>query len=1103
MAWENEEHVRVLSILRGGVECHNKYSSISDFKQDLEEGALAHEESKMGWVLYEKLDHPQIITLLNHVASAHCWIYTSYMVQFWGVVKVEGRHHYLSCSHHPFLVYCLTKGECWYRKLSRDHVYVVDVGGGDDEHLGAVGRAYRNKQPESSPDLRLYFTHEFPMRDEAARCGFRSYMAVPLFDSHTYQYYGVLELLHGSYLNWKDPLSILDRALQIAGLRSTHNSISISGSANKMQQPESEITEVLELAMATVPRLHLAQVWVPCQQCVNMDTNLCCMEIASFIDSQSKMVDSLDGSDYAMKGYFEACQFHKLRIDISSCHSNLCDLTISKNPLAHYTQRARMSYCFAISHITKSNKLYVIQFLLQPKCTQDAYGDYSLQLLLRIMEMNLKIFTFVWGKQLLEESLKLNAIECESIDSLTVMKSYKQNFCELNMTTYLKTVDSCCLQPSSVGRDKGWVFRLPTRKGLCTNHVKSNSLLIKGKMEAFMEKIAVKGRKHNKWIVQFWAPKMVENRCYLETSDQPYAVGCLAKGIGLFRKKCMAHYYCMGDEAREEELGPPGRVFRNGHPEITPDLFYYTTKEFPIRNYAMLCCNRGYLALPILDDEDSDKCVGVLEFLGFYYSDLRNSGRALEVAKLCSTHIDFHPRFLANEPVNVCFNSFSNMLIYFYTNSLVKLCFCHNMFYLDQTLSCRKKALTEIRNVLKLITGGDLPQLHMANVWVPNRECVSITNTNMSCMQLALSTNQLWWKRRDKDESRWIHVQARKGIVGMVLASENKSCFCQNLCAFSSVDQPLSHYEMSDRRDVCFAICLQSSHTGYLVYVVEFFLYQGPPTCEYVRSFLSLLLPVMKHQLRSFKMASGKQLGEELVVDVIEFSEANKLGPSESEQAGVFPIKFKSVQYKHQHAQVHQEAEECSAAASDSKRANRGKRKTNLHLSLEILKPHFGKKLQDVAQVLGVGRSTIKRACRDCGIDRWPCNENHKNNPSLFGRESVMDSQQDSRPSTNNLQPLDTSPDRDVTQTNTKGVEKVIIKVKYKDNIKFELSLSLGVAKLMEEVATRLNLEMGTFKLKYLDEDYDEILLIRDDDLQLCPKTQTATGKTCIQLLVR
>ena len=265
------------------------------------------------------------------------------------------------------------------------------------------------------------------------------------------------------------------------------------------------------------------------------------MEMIAFIDSQSKTFNSLgdiDEIDDKMHDYLQSCKFHKLHIDLHSCHSNLCGLTISENPLAHYAQRAKMSHCITLSHQSNSNHLYVIQFFLRPNYIQN---DHSVHLLLRMLEINLKSVIFLSGKQLLEDYLRCDAIDCESTNSFSLMKSYKQNFLDLNMTTYLKMVDLCCLKVFSAGRNKGWVFRLPARQSVCENHVKSNTSLIK-KMEGLMKKIAMNSWQHNKWIVQFWAPKMVKNRCYLETSDQPYAVGCLAKGIAAFRKQCTKNY---------------------------------------------------------------------------------------------------------------------------------------------------------------------------------------------------------------------------------------------------------------------------------------------------------------------------------------------------------------------------------------------------------------------------------------------------------------------------------------------------------------------------------------------------------------------------------
>ncbi|KAL6518679.1 hypothetical protein OROHE_017729 [Orobanche hederae] len=84
-------------------------------------------------------------------------------------------------------------------------------------------------------------------------------------------------------------------------------------------------------------------------------------------------------------------------------------------------------------------------------------------------------------------------------------------------------------------------------------------------------------------------------------------------------------------------------------------------------------------------------------------------------------------------------------------------------------------------------------------------------------------------------------------------------------------------------------------------------------------------------------------------------------------------------------------------------------------------------------------------------------------------------------------------------------IEPLIIKVHCKEDIiKFEFDLPLGISKLFEKVGKRLNLKANTFKLKYVDEDNDEIMMTHDDeDLHLCCYSQTTKFKPLIRLLVR
>lgn len=212
-----KEHV--LSIVNGGDGWNDLYSSISEFKQHLNGGAaLVEEELKHGWLLRHHSSNTsqlqyKIIALFKHIASV---FWSRYFVQFWEAIRgEEGRCHYLSTSNQPFCVSTLRKGESWYRNACMDHVYHVEEGA-EAEQLGSVGRAYNNKQPESTPDLRLYSTEEFPLRDHAARCGFRSYFTLPLFDlHHQNECYGVLEVFSHVPTMEISLLSWLDRGLQV------------------------------------------------------------------------------------------------------------------------------------------------------------------------------------------------------------------------------------------------------------------------------------------------------------------------------------------------------------------------------------------------------------------------------------------------------------------------------------------------------------------------------------------------------------------------------------------------------------------------------------------------------------------------------------------------------------------------------------------------------------------------------------------------------------------------------------------------------------------------------------------------------------------------
>ncbi|XP_042034875.1 protein NLP6-like isoform X2 [Salvia splendens] len=876
-----------LSIVKGRDGWNEWYEKVSEFKRDLgkeEEDAVGHEELKHGRIFWEKkkqqillsYDHWKIQNVLKYVGSKYEG--NDYMIQFWGDGKVDGS---LITSSFSFLLGSnLWQGHSWYRQLTSDHVYNV----GDE--LGPVGRAYRSKLPESTPDLRLYSSHEFPLRDETARCGYRAYMVLPLLDLDTNHCYGVLEFLSPFLVAEKFELfAALDQGLQ--------------------GQPEREFVEIFELAVKNAPMLSLMQLMVPCGKCANT----CCMQMKWFIDSHSRTPNTFSSENHFFSQYLiEAAAYCHQQVDTSVSRSNLCEDAISNNPLAHYAQYAKLSHCFAVS----LNNRCTIRFFLDPSCREDAYSDCGQQLLLRIMETNLKSFKIVEASDTIGSSRSLGG------GGVNVIKS------------------------SGIDADlQGLLFN----ESLFGNHLQCIPIPMKEIIETVMSRIKGYVWNPDKWIVQCWAPKMVNARLCLVTANQPYVVSD-ASGMLPFRMKCVAHRYLADDEAKKEDLGPPGRVFRNRKPEITSDLFNYSAQEFPMTSFAVCgFTESGYFAFPVFDVANNNKCEGVLEFIGFPGCQLRRIATMLEAAKLCSAAIDFSPPILRLP---------------------------------ENDSSIRRDALAEICNVLQIID-WDIPQLEATHVWVRNGKCISVTDTNVHCMELALSYTY-YNKYVDADDVHTIHVRSRKGIVGSAMASENKAYFCPSLYEFGIDDQPL--FERRKSSSACFAVCLQSSHTGGLVYVMEFFLYPGPSTYSYVRSFLELLLPIMKHELKSFKMASGKQLGEELVVEVIASEERKLIGSDSDAAAMLFPVRFKRMQYGEQSKALTMSSH-ISGKVWDFNITENRKRKRGLNLSLEDLKPHFGKRLKDVAIELGCYQSAIRTAYKKLGLERWPTREDLLNNPFL------------------------------------------------------------------------------------------------------------------------
>ncbi|KAH7840626.1 hypothetical protein Vadar_019380 [Vaccinium darrowii] len=190
------------------------------------------------------------------------------------------------------------------------------------------------------------------------------------------------------------------------------------------------------------------------------------------------------------------------------------------------------------------------------------------------------------------------------------------------------------------------------------------------------------------------------------------------------------------------------------------------------------------------------------------------------------------------------------------------------------------KALTTAFQELKMVLRSvcEIHELPLAMTWVPCSSCDNLLRGHLLSEGVEFC-NPKHGNVKSSDVinfsqvSKWSHL--RKGwVAGTALSSPSMLC-CWDMTQISLAEYPFVPYARRCKFHGWFTICLRSSYTGEEIYVLEVFLPKRRCPDKSWTS-LSLILRTMKEKFETFKLASGQELGEELLFEFIDFKNVKR-----------------------------------------------------------------------------------------------------------------------------------------------------------------------------------------------------------------------------------
>ncbi|CAL5443246.1 unnamed protein product [Camellia sinensis] len=276
-------------------------------------------------------------------------------------------------------------------------------------------------------------------------------------------------------------------------------------------------------------------------------------------------------------------------------------------------------------------------------------------------------------------------------------------------------------------------------------------------------------------LVQYWAPITTDGEAILTTQNQPFALSKIYKGLCWYRMISKDYKFYVDGGATEQQLGLPGRVFKHQLVESSPNVEYYSNKEYPQLEHALSCQIRSALALPVFEPADHT-CVGVLELL-FTTRD----AFLMFLEEACA-----YDAFLGLDLK--CLNPWEHPFMEIQDKNEAAL---------------RDEILDVLKQVLEVHPSP------LAQIWRTCRVCRSLFNNGVFGLSRMSGLSYLMEENGEIFLRACGHHHLRMGmaVVGTALKSLNL-VFCADVTQFSITEYPMTHYaqEFGLRGCGCFSV---------------------------------------------------------------------------------------------------------------------------------------------------------------------------------------------------------------------------------------------------------------------------------------------------------